>query len=150
MKLQYIGLQSPHLHNTTTVLRPIVRDYRSELVPEETSPTHHPDHHPIFISFFHLLRSTASSLFKLRACLAIFWHNLSPCLLWSTSWSGALHLIFPIRVFFPQHMPIPSQPDCCNTKIISSVVTVSKCFLSVGFGRFCRKKPRFSVRFRFS
>ena len=32
----------------------------------------------------------------------------------------------------------------------SSVVTVSKCFLSVGFGRFCRKKPRFSVRFRFS
>ena len=33
------------------------------------SPTHHhhPDHHPIFISFFHLLRSIASSLFKLRA-----------------------------------------------------------------------------------
>jgi len=32
----------------------------------------------------------------------------------------------------------------------TSVVTVSKCFLSVSFGRFCRKKPRFSVRFRFS
>jgi len=31
-----------------------------------------------------------------------------------------------------------------------SVVTVSKCFLSVGFGRFCRKRPRFSVWFRFS
>jgi len=31
-----------------------------------------------------------------------------------------------------------------------SVVTISKCFLSVGFDRFCRKKPRFSVRFRFS
>jgi len=31
------------------------------------SPTHHPDHHPIFISFFHLPRSIASSLFKLRA-----------------------------------------------------------------------------------
>jgi len=30
------------------------------------SPTHHPDQHPIFISFFHLLRSIASSLFKLR------------------------------------------------------------------------------------
>jgi len=30
-------------------------------------PTHHPDHHSIFISFFHLPRSTASSLFKLRA-----------------------------------------------------------------------------------
>ena len=31
------------------------------------SPTNHPDHHPIFISFFHLPPSTASSLFKLRA-----------------------------------------------------------------------------------
>jgi len=48
-------------------------------------------------------------------CLAIFLHNPSPCPLWSTSWSGALHLIFhiflhPISVFFSQHMPIPSQP----------------------------------------
>jgi len=51
---------------TTTVLRPFVRDYPSEPVPEETL-THHPDHHPIFISFFHLPRSIASSLFKLRA-----------------------------------------------------------------------------------
>jgi len=31
------------------------------------SPTRHPDHHSIFISFFHLPRSIASSLFKLRA-----------------------------------------------------------------------------------
>jgi len=30
-------------------------------------PLTYPDHHPIFISFFHLLRSIASSLFKLRA-----------------------------------------------------------------------------------
>ena len=38
-------------------------------------------------------------------CLTIFLHNLSPSLLWSTSWSGALHLIlhtflYPISVFF--------------------------------------------------
>ena len=42
---------------------------------------------------------------------------------------------------------------CCAhiyDKQFTSVVTVSKCFLSVGFGRFCRKKPRFSVRFSFS
>jgi len=38
---------------TTTVLRPFVRDYPGKPVPEET-PTHHPDYHPIFISFFHL------------------------------------------------------------------------------------------------
>jgi len=55
-------------HNkTTTILRPFVQDYPGEPVPEETlawTPTHHPDHHPIFISFFHLPRSIASSLFK--------------------------------------------------------------------------------------
>jgi len=31
------------------------------------SPTYHPDRHPVFISFFHLLQSIASSVFKLRA-----------------------------------------------------------------------------------
>ena len=64
------------------------------------------------------------------ACLAIFLHNLSPCPLWSTSWSGALHLIFhtflhPISVFFSQHIPIPSQPVCCSINIISSVPSLS-------------------------
>ena len=51
---------------TRTVLPPFVQDYPGEPVLEET-PTHHPDHHPIFISFFHLPRSIASSLFKLCA-----------------------------------------------------------------------------------
>ena len=32
-----------------------------------THPSTHPDHHPIFISFLHLPRSIASSLFKLPA-----------------------------------------------------------------------------------
>jgi len=40
---------------TTTVLWPLVRDQKKD------SPTHHPDHRPIFISFFHLPRSIASS-----------------------------------------------------------------------------------------
>jgi len=48
---------------TTIVLQPFVRHYPDEPVPEETL-THHPDpDHPIIISFFHLLRSIASSLF---------------------------------------------------------------------------------------
>ena len=69
------------------------------------SPTHHPDQHPIFISFFHLPRSIHSILLVQITCLAIFLHNLFPCPLWSTSWSGALHLILhtflhPISVFF--------------------------------------------------
>ena len=48
-------------------------------------------------------------------CSTVFFHNLSPSFLWSTSWPGTLHFIrhtflHPIIVFFSQHMPIPSQP----------------------------------------
>jgi len=48
------------------------------------------------------------------------------------------------HISFCYHVCVMTDVHFC------SVVTVSKCFLSVGFGRFCRKKPRFSVRFRFS
>jgi len=48
-------------------------------------------------------------------CLTVFFNNLSPSFLWSTSWPGTLNFILhtffhPIAVFFLQHMPIPSQP----------------------------------------
>jgi len=46
-----------YLSRTTQVSR-----YR-----KKHSPTHHTDLHPIFISFFHLLQSIASSLFNLCA-----------------------------------------------------------------------------------
>ena len=50
-------------------------------------------------------------------CLAIFLHNIFPCPLWSTSWSGALHLIFhtflhPISAFFSQHMRCYGHVTC--------------------------------------
>jgi len=98
---------------TTTILRPFVRDYPGEPVPEETL-THPPSwYQPIFISFFHLPRSIASSLFKLCAwqsfCTTSF-HALFGLPLGlepSTSYSIHFH---PISVFFSQHMPIPSQP----------------------------------------
>jgi len=63
-----------------------------------------------------LLSTTIHSILSVQiTCLAIFYHNLFPCPLWSNSWSGALHLIFhtflhSISVFFSQHMPIPLQP----------------------------------------
>jgi len=44
------------------------------------SPTYHPDHHPIFISFFHLPRSIASSVLKLRA--------------WQSFCTTSLHVLF--------------------------------------------------------
>jgi len=66
-------------------------------------------------------------------CLMIFLHNLSPSPLWSTSWSGALHLIrhtflHPSNVFFSQHMPHHRILFCCSTKIISPIPNLSQLF----------------------
>ena len=100
--------------HTTTVLQPFVQDYVGEPVPEETLT-----HPPSWSSpnLYQLLPSTMihSILLVQTVCFTIFLHNLCPYPLWSTSWSGALHLIFhtylhPISVFFSQHMPMPSQP----------------------------------------
>jgi len=111
-------------HTTTTVLRPFGRDYPGEPVPEETL-THPPSRSSS--NLYQLLPSTMihSILLVQNPCLAIFLHNLFPCPLWSTSWSGALHLIFhtflhPISVLFSQHIPIPLQP-VLHIKIISSI-----------------------------
>jgi len=113
-KMQGFGHTEAVTTTTTTVLWPFVRDYPGEPVPEETF-THPPSWSSS--SLYQLLPSTKihSILPVQTACLASFLHNLSPRPLWSTSWSGALHLIFhtflhPISVFFSQHMPIPSQP----------------------------------------
>jgi len=46
--------------------------------------THHPDHHPIFISFYHLLQSIASSLLKLRA--------------WQSFCTTSLHVLTVVRL----------------------------------------------------
>ena len=117
---------------TTTVLRPFVGDYPSEPVPEETftnPPTHHPDHHPIFISFFHLPQSIASSLFKLRA--------------WQSFCTTSLHVLFGLPLglepsisysihFFTKsvssfHNTCPYHRNlfCCSIKIISCIPSLS-------------------------
>ena len=56
-----------HNTNTQSFYGPLSGTTRVSRYQKKHSPTQHPDHHPIFISFFHLLRSVASSLFKLRA-----------------------------------------------------------------------------------
>jgi len=71
MALTHEPTKQQQTTTTTTVLRPFVRDSRGvsryHYQKKHSPTTHHHDHHPIFISFFHLLRSIASSLFKLRA-----------------------------------------------------------------------------------
>ena len=115
---------------TTTVLRPFLRDYPGELVPEETL-TYPPSWSPS--NLYQLLPSTTihSILLVQIACLAIFLHYLSPHPLWSTSWPGALHLIIhtllhPISVFFSQQMPYHRNLFCCSINIISSIPSLSQ------------------------
>jgi len=79
-----------------------------------------------------LLPSTTihSILLVQFTCLAIFLYNLFPCPLWSTSWSGALHLIFhtflhPITSFFCSTYPYHRNLYCCSINIISSIPSLS-------------------------
>jgi len=91
------------------------------------TPCH--DHQSSIITFLHLLRSVAFSVFNLRAWQS-FLHNLFPCPLWSASLSGILHFIvhtflLPIIFSFSQHMPMPSQlffaivPRLCYLILVS-------------------------------
>ena len=81
--LQYSSIPSNTVHrlwkcvictSTTTQQQPFYDPLsgttRVSRYQKKHSPTYHPDHHPVFISFFHPPRSIASSLFKLRA-----WHS---------------------------------------------------------------------------
>jgi len=87
------------------------------------SPTHtYHGHQSSLICFLHLLRSTASSLFNLRAWQSF--STLSPSFLWSTSWLAAstsysVHFftqsLFSVRSTCPYHRNL----FCCSTEIIS-------------------------------
>ena len=91
-----------------------VRDNPGEPLPEETFT-----HSTLIVVINHpnlLSPSTMNHgiLHIQSTCSAVFFHNLSPSFLWSTSWPGSLHFILhiflhPIIVFFSQHMAIPSQ-----------------------------------------
>ena len=90
---------------------------------------HSPTHHPIFISFFHLPRSIASSLFELRA--------------WQSFCTTSLHVLFGLPLglepstsysihFFTQsvssfHNTCPYHHNlcCCSINTISSIPSLS-------------------------
>jgi len=63
---------------------PLSRTTRVSRYQKKHSPTRHPDHHPVFISFFHLPRSIASSLFKLCA--------------WQSFCTTSFHVIFRLSL----------------------------------------------------
>jgi len=101
---------------------PLSRTTRVSRYQKKHSPTHHLDHHPVFISFFHLPRSIASSLFKLRAwqyfCTTSF-HvlfglplGLEPC----TSYS--IHFFTQSVSSFRSTCPYHCNLFCCSINII--------------------------------
>jgi len=102
---------------------PFVRDYPGEPVYQKKhSPTHHPDHQPIFISFFHLPRSTASSLFKLRAwqsfCTTSFHVLLGLPLGLEPSTSYSIHFFTQSVSSFRRTCPYHRDLFCCNYCVV--------------------------------
>ena len=93
------------------------------------SPTHHPDHQPIFISFFHLPRSIASSLFKLRVwqsfCTTCLHVLLGLPLGMEPSTSYSIHFFTQSVSCFRNTCPCHHNLFCCSTKIILSIPTRS-------------------------
>ena len=75
----YVNFVNNNNNNNNRFYGPLSGTTRVSLYQKKHSPTHHPDHHPVFISF-HLLRSIASSLFKLHA--------------WQSFCTISVHLLF--------------------------------------------------------
>jgi len=92
-------------------------------------PTHHPDHHPIFISFFHLPRSIASSLFKLCAwqsfCTTSFHVLFGLALGFEPSTSYSIYLFTQSMSSFRSTCPYHRNLFCCSVNIISSISSLS-------------------------
>jgi len=82
------------------------------------SPTHHTDRHPIFIIFFHLPQSIASSLFKLRAWQSFCTTSFHVSLVYHLVWSP------------PPHTPYISLPNQCLL-FAAHVNTTATCFAIV-------------------
>jgi len=123
-----------HLHpDTTTTQQPsyglLSRTTRVSRYQKKHSPTHHLDHYPIFISFFRLPRSIASSLFKLRAWQSFHttsFHVLFGLLLGlELSISYAIHFFTQSVSSFRSTCPYHRNLFCCGISIISSIPSLS-------------------------
>jgi len=93
------------------------------------SPTHYPDHRPIFISFFHLPWSIASSLFQLRAwqsfCTISFHVLFGLPLGLEPSTSYSIHFFTQSVSSFRSTCPYHRNLFCCSINIISSIPSLS-------------------------
>jgi len=106
-----------HTHTHTTVLR-LFGFCPGQPGLAGTRRNIHPLRPIVIIKYPYLLPAsdTIHGILHIQSMrFTVFFHNLCPSFLWSTSWPGTLHFILhtflhPIIIFFSQHMPIPSQP----------------------------------------
>jgi len=114
---------------TTTVYSPLSGTTRVSRYQKKYSPTHHPDHHAIFIIFFHLPWSIASSLFKLRAwqsfCTTSFHILFGLPLGLEPSTSYSTHFFTQSVSSFRSTRPYHRNLFCCSINIISSIPSLS-------------------------
>jgi len=94
-----------------------VWDNPDELVSDETFTHSHISWSSIIPNLLPPSFMIHSILLVQFMCLTVFFHNLSPSFLWSTSWPGTLHFILhtflhPIIVFFSQHMQRELENQC--------------------------------------
>ena len=133
---------NPYNNTTTIVLQPFVQDYTGEPVPEETF-THPPSSSSS--NLYQLLPSTTiHSILPVQIpCLAIFLHNLSPRPFWSTSWSGAFHLIF--YTFLYPYIVIIIDSLCCLISCNGMCVNGPECLLITSYQKLLNTFPRWQV-----
>jgi len=108
-------LSKSHTYTYNHFTAHFVWDNLGEVVPEETSTHSHPSWSPIIPYLLHPSSTIHGILPVQFPCLTVFFQNLCPSLLWSTSWPGTIHFIFhtllhPVIDIFLQHMPTPLKP----------------------------------------
>jgi len=126
---------------TTTVYGHLSRTTRVSRYQKKHSPTHHPDR-PVFISFFHLPRSIASSLFKLRAWQSFCTTSLHVLfglpLGLEPSTSYSIHFCTQSLSSFCNTCPYHCSLFCCSINIISSIPSLP---LNSLLGTLCKTTP---------
>ena len=121
--------QLQHTHTQQPFYGPLSWTTRVSRYQKKHSLTHHPDRHPIFISFFHLPRSIASSLFKSCAwqsfCTTSFHVLFGLPLGLEPSTSYSIHFFTQSVSSFRSTCPYHRNLFCCSINIISPIPSLS-------------------------
>ena len=114
---------STHTHTCSTILWPLVRDYPGKPVPEETFTHSHPSWWSDILYQLPPFTTIYSIPCVQFMCLTVLFDNLSPGPIWSSSWALCFILhafLYPVIIFFTQHMPIPLQPSTTILQLLAS------------------------------